>query len=321
MKLAGLISLIFLSTLQRVNGWGFWGHQMINRMACFTLPPQLFPFYKNHIDYLTEHSVDPDKKRYSDPAEAPRHYIDIDRYGEHPFDSVPEKWKDAVEKFTEDSLTKYGIVPWQINKVYFQLCNAFREKDISKILYYSANIGHYIADSHVPLHCTENYNGQLTNQTGIHGFWESRLPELFGDDYDYFVGRASYISNVQNFCWLIIKDSYTALDSVLRFERNLNERFEKDKKYSFEVRGSQLIKVYSKEYAEEYHLDLDGQVERRMQAAIVAVGSIWYTAWANAGMPDLLSEEVDRELKVPLEENFLNSDSTKKIMKDRNCEE
>ena len=321
MKIAGFISLIILSCLQKANAWGFWGHQVINRMACFTLPPPLFSFYKKHIDYLTTHAVDPDKRRYSDPAEAPRHFIDIDHYGNHPFDSIPERWEDAVLKFTEDSLNKYGIVPWRINSMYYQLCKAFKEKDTQRILYYSANLGHYIADSHVPLHCSENYNGQLTNQVGIHGFWESRLPELFGDDYDYFVGHAMYISNIQDYCWQNIRQSFAALDSVLEFERKLNLRFDTDKKYAYEIRGSQLMKVYSKEYSSDYHNDLDGQVERRMQNAILAVGSLWYTAWANAGMPDLSNQiGANENVEIPVEEIKSGIDSTSMYMKNRNCE-
>ena len=68
---------------------------------------------------------------------------------------------------------------------------AFIEKDSDKILKYSADLGHYIADAYVPLHTTENYNGQLTGQKGIHAFWESRLPELFSEDYNYLVDKYS----------------------------------------------------------------------------------------------------------------------------------
>jgi hypothetical protein len=32
---------------------------------------------------------------------------------------------------------------------------------------------------------------------------------------------------------------------------------------------------------------MDGMVERRMRAAIHAVASVWYTAWIDAGQPDL----------------------------------
>ena len=124
--------------------------------------------------------------------EAPRHYIDIDHYGQNPFQVMPRKWTDAVEKFSEDTLLTYGIVPWHIQTVYNRLVKVFEEKDIDYILKNSADLGHYVSDAHVPLHTTENYNGQLTNQKGIHAFWESRLPELFPDNYDYLVGTAEY---------------------------------------------------------------------------------------------------------------------------------
>jgi len=293
MKIAGIISLIVLSCMQRSGAWGFWGHKAINRMACFSLPPALFAFYKANIDYLTEHAVDPDKRRYSDPLEAPRHFIDLDQYGSSPFDSLPQRWKDAVEKYSEDSLLKHGIVPWHIYHVYHRLRRAFAEMDVSKILYYSASLGHYVADAHVPLHCTKNYNGQLTNQTGIHGFWESRLPELFGEDYDFLAGRAEYVVNVQSFCWSILRGSYDALDSVLSFERNINNDFESDRKYAYEMRGNMMQRVYSRDYSNGYHEALNGQVERRMFAAIKAVGSIWFTAWVDAGMPEMNLEKIE----------------------------
>ena len=287
MKISGLLALILLSCLQRTSGWGFWGHQAVNRMACFTLPPDMFGFYKSNIDFLTVHAVDPDKRRYSDPEEPPRHFIDADHYGACPFDTLPVYWQDAVERFGEDSLKKYGIVPWYIQSMYYRLVKALKENNSEAILYYSANIGHYVADAHVPLHCTENYNGQMTGQSGIHGFWESRLPELFGDDYDYFMGRAKYIDNVQTFAWSVVKESFAGLDSVLSFEKKLNDHFDASQKYSFELRGAQTVQVYSYEYSKSFHTLLGGQVERRLQSAVIDVGSIWYTAWVDAGMPQL----------------------------------
>lgn len=287
--------------LKSAMGWGFWAHRKINFMACFSLPPELFSFYKKHADYLSEHAVDPDKRRHSDKAEAPRHYIDIDHYGENAIDSLPKYWKAAVEKFTEDTLQSYGIVPWYIPKVYYRLENAFREKDEKKIIYYSANLGHYIGDACVPLHCTENYNGQLSNQHGIHGFWESRLPELFGDDYDFLCGRAEYIPKIQDYCWDIIRESSAALDSVLGFERELNSNFSEDLKYSYEARGAMTMRVYSRDYSQEFHKMLDGQVERRMRRAILSVSSFWYTAWVNAGSPDLSGMNISSEDFVPMD--------------------
>lgn len=117
--------------------WGFFGHQRINRVAVFTLPPQLIGFYKEHIEFLTEHAVDPDKRRYAVEGEAQCHYIDLDHYykkGENPFDIVPKRWNDAVKKYTEDSLQAYGIVPWHIEVVKRRLQKAFETKNVDLIL-------------------------------------------------------------------------------------------------------------------------------------------------------------------------------------------
>jgi len=277
--------LIFANTI--ATSWGFWAHQRINRMAVFSLPIKMFGFYKHHIDYLTIHAVDPDKRRYAVEGEAACHFIDLDRYGDHPFDSIPQRWKDAVAKFSEDTLMAHGIVPWHLEKMMYRLTNAFRESNFEKILKYSADLGHYIGDAHVPLHCTQNYNGQLTGQHGIHGFWESRLPEMFGEDYDYLTGRCRYINNPLKEAWRIVRDSYNAHDSVLSFERELNKRFPADRKYSYEQKGNLTIKVYSKEYSTAYDSMLDGMVERRIRESIHMTASFWYTAWVNAGQPDI----------------------------------
>src|ERR1043165_7443266 len=89
---------------EQAYSWGFFGHQKINRMAVFTLPEGMIGFYKQHIEYISAYAVDPDKRRYANADEAPRHYIDIDHYGEHAFDSVPHWWKKAVARYTEDTL-------------------------------------------------------------------------------------------------------------------------------------------------------------------------------------------------------------------------
>lgn len=271
--------------------WGFFGHKQINRTAVFTLPPEMVSFYKHHIDYITNHAVDPDKRRYAVEGEAQRHYIDIDHYaqnGQDPFELVPQKWKAAVEKFTEDTLQAYGIVPWHIEVMVNRLTQAFKDRDVEKILRTSADLGHYIGDAHVPLHTTENYNGQLTGQKGIHGFWESRVPELFATEYNFFVGKATYVKNVNEFAWNAVKESHWQVDTVLRFEKELNATFDADKKYTYENRGRTLVQVYSEEYSRQYSNMLNNMVERKMRKAIVAVGSLWYTAWVNAGQPDLV---------------------------------
>jgi hypothetical protein len=271
--------------------WGFFGHKKINELAIYTLPKEMFGFYKANMEYLIDHSVDPDKRRYGVKGEAECHYIDMDHYIDslhpYPFDNVPRRWTDAVAKFSEDSLREHGIVPWNVYNVTTRLTAAFKNKDVPKILRLSAELGHYIGDAHVPLHTTSNYNGQQTGQRGIHGFWESRLPELYSEDYDFFVGKSQYIKSPLNYIWDRVQESFACVDSVLVFERDLNASFGEDQKYSYETRGQTNLKVYSSEYSSAYSNMLDGQVERRMRKAVVSVGSYWYTAWVDAGQPDL----------------------------------
>lgn len=256
-------------------------------MAIFTLPKGMIRFYKNNADYLSEHAVDPDKRRYTDAMEGPRHFLDTERYGESPFDSLPPRWKDAVAKYSEDTLAAYGTVPWQIEKTYYSLVKAFERKDSLAILRISANLGHYIGDANVPLHVTWNYNGQFTKQTGIHGFWESRLPELFSEQYNYFVGRAEYIADPLKEAWIIVRNSHKYKDSVFAIEAKISASFPSDKKYSFSERRGIVTKQYSEEYSTAFHTALNGVIERQMRAAIKKTGSYWYSAWVDAGQPDL----------------------------------
>ncbi len=305
-----------------IKRWGFFGHKRINRIAVFTLPPEMFGFYKEHIEYLTEHAVDPDKRRYAVEGEAPRHYIDIDHYakdGENPFEIVPKRWNDAVQKFSEDTLQTYGIVPWHVLLMKKKLQRAFEAKNIDLILKYSADIGHYIGDAHVPLHTTENYNGQLTNQKGIHGLWESRLVEINAENYDYFVGKSKYIKNTNEHIWKALQTAHFALDSVFRFEIEVTKDLGTDKKYSFEKRGNTTVRVYSYEFSQEYHRRLNGMVERILKNAIASVGSFWYTAWVDAGQPDLSdlqnkkpSEKLLEELKS-IDEEYLSGKAKGRI--------
>ncbi|MBK6266902.1 S1/P1 Nuclease [Marivirga sp. S37H4] len=267
--------------------WGFYGHQQINRIAVFTLPPEMITFYKMHIQYITENAVNPDRRRYAVKGEAPRHYIDLDVYGDSAVYKLPRFWFDAVEEYTEDTLKAYGIVPWHVQFVTYQLTEAFKKQDVENILRISADLGHYIADANVPLHTTENYNGQLSGQYGIHGFWESRLPELYADDYDFFVGKANYIENTQIEIWEAVEQAHLCLDSVFQIEKNLTKQFKADEKYSSELRGNVNMRVYSRDFSKAYHLALAGQVERQMRNSIKMVGDFWYTAWVNAGQPNL----------------------------------
>jgi hypothetical protein len=308
MKKLAMLPLLIIPLIL-CTSWGFFGHRRINQLAIFTLPVDMVSFYKSANAYITAHAVDPDKRRYIDTLEAPRHYLDVENY-EESIDSIPEKFKDALTKYGQKKLNENGIVPWQIERSYYSLVKAFTARDSLKILKYSAELGHYIGDAHVPLHTTANHNGQLTNQTGLHAFWESRIPELFAKDYNFLVGKANYIENPLKTAWKIVKHSHSLVDTVLKFEAALNATFPSDQKFSFSERNNTLLKQYSSAYAKAYQDKMKGMVEKQMRMAILAVGSFWFSAWVDAGQPVLKNlvkltptpEEIKAEQK--LEQKF-----------------
>ena len=178
MKFLIILVFSFLFLDQSFYFWGFYAHSLINRQAVFSLPPEMIGFYKPHIEFIEENAVNPDKRRYAVEGEAEKHFIDLDIYGDSAQFILPKYWPEALEKFSEDSLRANGIGPWSAYLTMLSLTKAFEQRNTASILRLSADLGHYLGDLNVPLHTTKNYNGQLTGQEGIHGFWESRVPEL-----------------------------------------------------------------------------------------------------------------------------------------------
>ena len=282
-----LVWLLLLGESRPARAWGFFGHRLLNRLAVYTLPPTMLGFYKANIDYLTVNATRPDSRRMVVAGEAPRHFLDVDRYGDSAAYRLPRSYADAVARYGEDSLLRHGIVPWHVASMKNQLTAAFRARDTDRILHLSADLGHYIADACVPLHTTRNYNGQLTGQRGIHGLWESRLPELLSADYDLFSGPAEYLEKPADAIWTAVIRSHAAVDSVLRFERELTGHFPEDRKFGYEPRGNQTVRTYSREFSRAYHARLNGQVERQLRYAAALIGDFWFTCWVDAGSPDL----------------------------------
>ncbi|WP_337042470.1 zinc dependent phospholipase C family protein [Emticicia sp. 17c] len=288
--------IVSISALMMLTSWGMWGHQHINKAAVFALPDELRIFFYNHIDFITEESNIPDLRKYTlnDKAENPRHYIDIEDFGNKPIDSLAQTSKLAYTKYDSKMLQSSGILPWYIQDVMEKLTKSMQNKRKTEILFLAADLGHYLADAHMPLHTSSNHNGQLTNQTGIHAFWEAQLPEKFGEQYNVHTANAQYIDDVTKETWRIIKQSHELADTLLAKERELRKTFPADKIFMKDENGK-IIKnkfnqsVYTKEYSELYHKALNGMIENQLRGAITATANFWYTAWVNAGKPDLKS--------------------------------
>jgi hypothetical protein len=294
MKTFKRVSLsIFVSTLlilvsQAAFGWGFWAHKVINREAVGILPEPLKSFYQKNIDYVVGHASDPDLRRDEVKNEGYQHYIDLDRYGSYPNFDLPHSYADAVKKYGEEVVLKNGVVPWRVGIDMDSLTAAMKTGDVPLILHLSADLGHYVGDMNVPLHTTQNYDGQMTGNIGVHSRWESGIPEHFGDKYDFTsIDSVFYIKDPVGHAFEVLDHSYSLIDKIFRADSIAKVGIPRDSLYRVEKKDGRKIYIYSEEYYERFNGELNGMVESQMRRAVREVASYWYTAWVNAGKPKI----------------------------------
>ena len=281
----GLIFII-LAVSRLTFGWGFWAHPQINEHAIDLLPEPLRSFYEQNKEYIVKESVAPDLRRAENKEEGYYHYMDLDKYGEYPFKNLPENYEDAVKRFGYDTVLKNGIVPWKVKWLTDSLSQAMERKDVPQVLRLSADLGHYVADMHVPFHSTENYDGQLTGNIGIHFRWESGIPEHFGTNYNYEgIEPAVYFKHPDKKAFEILTMSYKLILPSLKADSLAKVGLNGKRLYKVEREDGKKVYVYSNEYYEKFNKNLGGIVESQMRLAIHDVASYWYTAWVNAGKP------------------------------------
>ncbi|MGC8594983.1 MAG: zinc dependent phospholipase C family protein [Candidatus Kryptoniota bacterium] len=280
------VVVVILAISQLTFGWGFWAHQKINEQAINLLPEPLRGFYEQNKDYIIREAVGPDLRRAINKNEGYYHYMDLDKYGRYPFRNIPGDYNEAVKEFGYETVLKNGIVPWMVKWMTDSLTYAMEKKDVPLILRLSADLGHYVADMHVPFHSTENYDGQLTGNVGIHFRWESGIPEHFGANYNYRgIEGADYFKHPAQQAFEILTGSYELILPSLKADSLAKSGLIGDQLYKVERKEGKKVYIYSNEYYERFNKNLDGMVEAQIRLAIHDVASYWYTAWVNAGKP------------------------------------
>ncbi len=287
MKKCG-IWILLMVTLTGLSSWGFLVHKTVNQLAVYQLPEQMIPLYYTNIDQLVYDAPRADIRKNKDSTEATKHFIDLEAFGEDAVHRMPAGWAAAVKLYAKDSLLKYGYVPYLVVYIKERLTAAFRSQNKDSILFYSADLGHYIADSHVPLHTTINYDGQLTDQKGLHSLWESMIPELEIGTYDlYSKHKARYLKQPAAAIWKAIRNSNALLPDVLAREKEVTRQFTEAEKYRVQIKRGKEVKFYTTAFARAYALALKNTVNLQLISSANLLSDFWYTSWVDAGQPDL----------------------------------
>lgn len=288
MKRKLIFTAVLASIFILLGSWGFLVHRTVNQLAIYQLPRKMQSFFFTNKDYLVYNAPRPDQRRNTDKDEGHKHFIDMEYFGPHPFDSVPPLWKDAITKYSLDSMKQYGTLPYAVIATQQKLTDAFKSRNRDSILFYAADIGHYIADAHVPLHTSANYDGQLTNQQGMHDLWETTVPEIVFSSYDLGSRhRARYLTHPVETIWNIIEHSHTLLPEMLAKEKEVSKNFTDSTKYRWQERWGKMRRFYTAPFAKAYSEALGSSINEQLKASAEHIADFWYTAWVDAGKPDL----------------------------------
>lgn len=280
MRVAALVLATILAVPAVSSGWGFEGHKFIVDRMIALLPAELRPLFEKRRAYVVERSIDPDLWRNVGwDEEPPNHFLDLDNgsYGPYPFDALPRDYATAVQQFGKELVHEQGLLPWRTAEFYGRLQREFESLKrkpapgyaLDNIALYSAIMAHYVSDGHVPLHSVVNYNGQLTNQNGVHGRWESELFERRRDKLKIAPQPIAPVTNPRDFMFETLLASFKDAPNVL--ESDLSA-----------AAGREL---YDDAYFEAFEKGTLPVLERRLNASIAAVAAMITGAWEQAGKP------------------------------------
>ena len=273
----GVLTAILVAP-STANAWGFETHKFIVARAIDILPEPLRPFFEANRAFIVERSIDPDLWRSAGfTEEPPNHFLDFDAYGPYPFKDLPRNYDDALKKYGIDELRQNGMLPWRTYDIAGRLVRGFQSLGKngqfarSDIRFFSAVIGHYVSDAHVPLHAVLNYNGQLTGQTGVHYRWEEELFLRFQKQLVVKPGPLKRISNERDYIFETLLESSQLADDVLAADKKAIGNRE----------------VYDDQYFATLLAETRPIWEKRINDAINGVASVITSAWEQAGKPTL----------------------------------
>jgi hypothetical protein len=291
-RICGVAAMIVAASVYP-RAWSFDVHRFLTGRAIPLLPAELRPFFEKHRAMIVEHSIDPDLWRnVGFLEEPPRHFLDMDGYGPYPFQNLPRDYDEAVRKHGKDMVVKNGLLPWRATEIYDKLAKAFREYGegsspfaADDIKFFSAVLAHYTGDAHVPFHAALNYDGQLTNQHGIHARFEGELMRRYGDRVTLAPKPVLPVRQPRDFIFETLTSGFPLVETVLSADRRA-------------VAGRD---EYDDAYFDQLFAGSKAILERRLAEAASGIAGMIAGAWETAGRPPVPVEQprVNRKIRRP----------------------
>jgi hypothetical protein len=279
MRFVVVLTLVFLAMPSPSSAWGFEAHRFIADQMIALLPAEIRAVFAERRAALIERAVDPDLWRNIFPEEDPNHFVDLDYYGKYPFSELPHEYDRAVAKWGRETVHQQGLAPWRAAEIFGKLQREFealkRENAPAylqdNIVFYAAVLAHYVGDAHVPLHAVVNYDGQNSNQRGVHGRWESDLFERTRSRIKVAPPAPRPVADPREFVFEALLASNRLAEAVLESDRHAAEGRE----------------FYDEEYFKVFEKEQFPALEARVNDSIAAITSLVIAAWDAAGRPPI----------------------------------
>ncbi|MCF7858420.1 MAG: hypothetical protein K9N07_03735 [Candidatus Cloacimonetes bacterium] len=270
-KFTFLLVIILLST--KLFSWGALGHKLITRLAILDLPKEM-QFFKENNEYLSSHSKDADLRKEFDLEESHKHYIDIDYYKEFIVGKMITDKTKLIDLYGEEVVDDMGILPWNTLEVLDNLIRAMQFNDKVSILYYAADLAHYVGDAHQPQHNILNYNGKLTDQKGIHKRYETDI--INSNEEELTV-------NIKHHSPTYFEDPLKKIFDYCTQANSFAVLIEQADLYALELSNNE----YNDQYYNIFWFRTKYMTFHQFSSAIEDLTSLLYTAWIDAGKPDI----------------------------------
>ena len=255
----------------RASAWGGNGQKVVVNQAIDTLPGDLRAYFENNRAFFVQHVTDPLDAQAKNPAAGHNRFIRLDKYGRFPFDALPRAYKAAVNRFGKSKIDANGLLPWEIGVYSAKLTEAMKLGHWDEVKLDAAILAFYVAEAHDPFNTTENFDGHLTNQTGINERFGTTLIDRFSSFFPMRPNDGSFINDPTDHAFDACLSAHSWLEVILLAD--LNARLES--------------KPYNDEYFDRFYTQSAGTLIRQLSDAATDVGSYWLTAWTNAGKPAL----------------------------------
>ncbi len=265
-------TFIALSLWLILSSWGTVGHRKINQHAPASFPSGLNFLKTSWTTILADNASVADERKQWDNNEAPKHYIDIDNYNEFIlYGKIPMSLDSLKNIHGITFILDNGILPWATIATFDSVKACFQRSDFNKASLFAADLGHYVADGHMPLHITKDYDGRTSSQHQIHSRYESHMIGSYNDYIIYPDDTAQFISDVPGFIFTYLYHNYEYVDSVLLADD-----------YAQSIAGNNNSSTYYQAL-----WDRTGTFTTALfKHASWSIANLIYTAWVEAGSPN-----------------------------------